>query len=268
MSEFYKKNGYLKPCSASNNPYTYAHDTKGLSIFEFILQDPVRLKNMNEAMKARSSQTSLPYHLFPFEERLSRFETTTGTVLCVDVGSGMGQATLAIREACHDIEGDMVMQDQQEVIDSIEHEIPAGVIVMSHDFFLPQPVRGRLLARPVMKRLTILGALFYYIHRCLHDWPDSDCLVILRHLAAAMTPGVSRLLISEIVMPQGKVDIQTAWSDINMLTFGGIERTEKQWTKLLDEAGLSIAEIHGEEAGCWYRVLEVGHKGTNERADD
>jgi len=108
--------------------------------------------------------------------------------------------------------------------------------------------------------LTAPGALFYYIHRCLHDWPDSDSLVILQHLAAAMKPGISRLLISEIVMPRGRVDIQTAWSDINMLTFGGIERTEEQWRKLLDQAGLRILRVHGEDGGCWFRVLEVVHQ--------
>lgn len=108
--------------------------------------------------------------------------------------------------------------------------------------------------------LTITGALYYYIHRCLHDWPDSDCLLILQHLAAAMTPGVSRLLISEIVMPVGPVDIQTAWSDINMLTFSGVERSEKQWRELLDSAGLRIASMHGEGGGCWFRVLEIVHK--------
>ncbi|RDL36122.1 Uncharacterized protein BP5553_06734 [Venustampulla echinocandica] len=245
MSEFFKKNGYLNPISRSNNPYTYAHDTHGLSMFEFLLQDPVRFKNFNEAMQARSSQTSLPYDLFPFKNKLGEMETTDETVLLVDVGSGIGQATLAIREACRESRGKMVMQDQREVIEGIAGPLPTGVMGMAHNFFKPQPVKG---------------ALFYYIHRCLHDWPDSDCLVILQHLAAAMTPGVSRLLISEIVMPRGPVDIQTAWSDINMLTFSGMERSEKQWRDLLDSAGLSIAFVHGDGGGCWFRVLEVVHK--------
>lgn len=111
-----------------------------------------------------------------------------------------------------------------------------------------------------LTNLTILGALYYYIHRCLHDWPDSDCLLILQHLAAAMEPGVSRILISEIVMPVGHVDIQTAWSDINMLTFSGVERSEKQWVDLLENAGLKIANMHGDDGGCYFRVLEVVHK--------
>lgn len=112
------------------------------------------------------------------------------------------------------------------------------------------------------------GALFYYIHRCLHDWPDSDCLVILQHLAAAMTPNVSRLLVSEIVMPRGGVDIQTAWSDVNMMTFGGVERSEAQWIDLLDRAGLQIVHMHGERGGCWFRVLEIVLKESIQRNGD
>ncbi|KFY73693.1 hypothetical protein V499_06221 [Pseudogymnoascus sp. VKM F-103] len=245
MTEFFKKNGYINPDSRSNNPYTYAHDTKGLNMFEFLLQNPERFKNFNDAMQARSSQTSLPYDLFPFKNKLGEVQTTDETVLLVDVGSGIGQATLAIREACRDVKGKIVMQDQKEVIEGIAGPLPTGVVGMAHDFFKPQPVKG---------------ALYYYIHRCLHDWPDSDCLLILQHLAAAMEPGVSRILISEIVMPVGHVDIQTAWSDINMLTFSGVERSEKQWVDLLENAGLKIANMHGDDGGCYFRVLEVVHK--------
>ena len=61
-------------------------------------------------------------------------------------------------------------------------------------------------------------------------------------------------------MPRGRVDIQTAWSDINMLTFSGVERSEKQWRDLLDSAGLRIESLHGESGGCGFRVLEIVHK--------
>jgi hypothetical protein len=142
MTEFFKKNGYINPDSRSNNPYTYAHDTKGLNMFEFLLQNPERFKNFNDAMQARSSQTSLPYDLFPFRNKLGEVETTDETVLLVDVGSGIGQATLAIREACRDVKGKIVMQDQKEVIEGIAGPLPTGVVGMAHDFFKPQPVKG------------------------------------------------------------------------------------------------------------------------------
>lgn len=117
-------------------------------MFEFLLQHPDRFKNFNDAMQARSSQTSLPYDLFPFKPELSKVDTTNETVLLVDVGSGIGQATLAIREACQEIKGVMVMQDQKEVIDGITSSLPAGVEGMAHDFFKPQPIKGKLSSPP------------------------------------------------------------------------------------------------------------------------
>lgn len=144
MTEFFKKNGYANPDSRSDNPYTYAHNTNGLSMFEFLLKNPDRFKNFNDAMQARSSQTSLPYDLFPFKEELGAVETTDETVLLVDVGSGIGQATLAIREACQDVKGKIVMQDQKAVIEGIAAPLPTGVVGMAHDFFTPQPVKGML----------------------------------------------------------------------------------------------------------------------------
>ena len=144
MSEFLKKDGYQNPNSLTNNPYTYAHDTKGLGMFEFLLKDPVRFKNFNDAMKAKSSQTLLPYNLFPFKDELSKLETTDETVLLVDVGGGNGQATIAIRGLCPGIKGKMILQDQCRVIEGITDPLPGGVEIMAHDFFKPQPIKGMI----------------------------------------------------------------------------------------------------------------------------
>jgi len=69
-------------------------------------------------------------------------KTTEETVLLVDIGSGMGQATFAIRTACRDVKGLIVMEDQEEVIEGIPGPLPEGVIAVAHDFFTPQPVKG------------------------------------------------------------------------------------------------------------------------------
>lgn len=58
-------------------------------------------------------------------------------------------------------------------------------------------------------------------------------------------------------MPRGPTDIQTAWSDINMLTFSGMERSEKQWRALLDKSGFKLQKVHGEAGGSNFRVLEA-----------
>ena len=143
MSQFFKKNGYQNPNSLTNNPYTYAHDTKGLNIFEFLLKDPTRFKNFNDAMQAKSAQTLLPYNLFPFKDELGKIETTDKTVLLVDVGGGNGQATVAIRGLCPRIKGRMILQDQLQVIEGIADPL-SGVEMMGYDFFKPQPVKGMM----------------------------------------------------------------------------------------------------------------------------
>ncbi|CZR66315.1 related to O-methyltransferase B [Phialocephala subalpina] len=243
LSEFLKKNGYQNPNSLTNNPFTYAHDTKGLNMFEFLAKDPVRFKNFNAAMEAKTAQTTLPYDLFPFQEEFSKVETTDETVLLVDVGGGNGQATTAIRALCPEIKGKMILQDQPQVIDGIADPLP-GVEKMGYDFFTPQPIKG---------------ALIYYIRRCLHDWPETECITILRNIRSAMTPGTSRLLISEIVLPIGQTDFETAWYDICMLTFSGMERSEKQWRSLLDKSGFTLVKIHG-VGGTNFSVLEAALK--------
>ncbi|XHG03898.1 hypothetical protein AWENTII_007185 [Aspergillus wentii] len=99
---------------------------------------------------------------------------------------------------------------------------------MAHDFFTPQPVKG---------------ALVYYIRRCLHDWPDEECQQILQNLAASMDREKSRVLITEYIVPEVGSTMFSAWMDQTMMTFGGLERTEKDWARLLDISGLHLVKI-------------------------
>lgn len=57
-----------------------------------------------------------------------------------------------------------------------------------------------------------------------------------------MSPGYSKLLIHEMIVPEKGADIVHATLDIAMMCFGGgKERTAKQWTQLLESAGLIIS---------------------------
>ena len=59
--------------------------------------------------------------------------------------------------------------------------------------------------------------------------------------------GRSRILITDTVIPEIGVSRHAALQDINMMSFGGMERTYPQWERLLREAGLSIKRVwsHG-----------------------
>ena len=79
----------------------------------------------------------------------------------------------------------------------------------------------------------------------LHDWPDDHCVKILQNTASAMKPGYSKILISDVVLPDKGA---TAWpteSDFAMMSLlAAMERSASQWTNLLERAGLKVVKIH------------------------
>jgi hypothetical protein len=46
------------------------------------------------------------------------------------------------------------------------------------------------------------GAYIYFMKFILHDWSDEQSLQILRHIHDAMTPGYSKLIIEEFILPE------------------------------------------------------------------
>lgn len=88
------------------------------------------------------------------------------------------------------------------------------------------------------------------MHSVMHDWPDEQCQQILAKLASAMTPGYSKLLLNENVIPDTDAHWETTCLDIIMLSlFGAAERTERQFHKLVEGAGLKIVKIWTAEKG-------------------
>ncbi len=78
---------------------------------------------------------------------------------------------------------------------------------------------------------------------------------ILKNIAVSMTTK-SRLLIAECVLPPTGVNVEGAWMDLIMMTFGGRERTEEQWKEIVTGAGLRLEEVY-DMAGTHYGVVEA-----------
>ncbi|PVH79658.1 o-methyltransferas-like protein [Cadophora sp. DSE1049] len=237
---FFKKNGWQNPTSPTNNPYTFTHRTNGKTMWEFMAQFPDRTEAFNAAMQAQTAGLGWIVGIFPFEAELSKVPTDDETVLVIDIGGGRGQATVEIRTLTKEIKGRVILQDLPDVVNEISEPLP-GIELMKYNFFEPQPVKG---------------ALIYYIRRCLHDWPDADCIKILKNIAAAMDASTSRLVISEVIIPEQGVDLETVWSDLTMMTFAGCERTLQQWEALLDAAGLRLEKTYGAKATS-YNAIEA-----------
>jgi hypothetical protein len=83
----------------------------------------------------------------------------------------------------------------------------------------------------------------YLLKSVLHDWPDEDCVRILRSCRNAMDDdGV--ILLVEIVLGRSDHARTAAFSDLNMLVMtGGRERTADEYAALFDRADLKLARV-------------------------
>lgn len=88
------------------------------------------------------------------------------------------------------------------------------------------------------------GARAYYLHGVLHDWPDKQARQILHNLKEAMTPGYSKLLVHDHVIPESRPHPHTTAYDLTMMVkLSALERTESMWRELLGSVGLGIITI-------------------------
>lgn len=59
-----------------------------------------------------------------------------------------------------------------------------------------------------------------------------------------MTPGYSKIIINELVIPDENASLFTTRSDMNMMAMlAAMERSEQQWRDLLGSVGLKILNI-------------------------
>jgi demethylsterigmatocystin 6-O-methyltransferase len=200
-----------------------------LSGFEWLRSEPRRWEAFQQAMSI-NAQARVPWFtVFPLETELGSFlESKPGVPAFVDIGGGFGHQCGALAAAIPRLKGRLVVQDMAQTV-AIAPPLD-GVEAQAHDFFEAQPLRG---------------AKFYYLRCVLHDWPRDKAAAILSRVREAMEPGVSQLLIDEIVVPNSGAHWQAACRDmLMMMGAGASERTVDEWTDLLDEAGLRVVKIH------------------------
>ncbi|KAF7926645.1 uncharacterized protein EAE97_010154 [Botrytis byssoidea] len=112
LTPYFKENGFKEPDSIKNNPYTFAHRTNGLNMWEYLSLHPERLRIFNLGMNRISSQ----------------------------MWGGQGQAITAIKDIIEGTKGRLILQDREEVM--LENPDPIhGIEKMTYNFFTPQPVK-------------------------------------------------------------------------------------------------------------------------------
>jgi hypothetical protein len=77
----------------------------------------------------------------------------------------------------------------------------------------------------------------------IHDWPDDQCLKILKACRKGVNAG-GRLLVVDNVIQPGNDFSPSKFLDLHMLIFpSGCERTEKQFRDLFAAAGWQLSRI-------------------------
>ena len=149
----------------------------------------------------------------------------------VDVGGGQGTLLSLIIDHVPGLKG--ILFDRPEVIQSAGDVLKAAghagqIQVIAGDFFESVPT----------------GADAYIMKHILHDWDDDHCIRLLSNCRQAMAPG-GRVLIVDFVLSEGPESIITQLIDLEMLvmTRGGRERTEQEYSSLLASAGLDLTRL-------------------------
>ncbi|KAF7901467.1 hypothetical protein EAF00_003688 [Botryotinia globosa] len=230
---YFLETSHTSPTNPHDGLMQYAHGTK-LQSFDYFGTMPGNvLGDFNTFMGNTMGARRYWLDWWPVEERVFEGVEGADNTLLVDVGGGKGHDIMAFKEKFGRREkrvGRLVLQDQPHVLEEIgEGELGEGIEKCGYDFFTEQ---------------TVKNSRIYFYHHILHDWSDYKCLEILRGLKSAMKPNYSKLIIHEMILPESGASTYHALLDLTMMAFnGGIERTGKEWRKLLAKAGFEVTGI-------------------------
>lgn len=223
MLAYFHKHGFRSPSVGEQGLWQVAYGCDQ-SLFQWLKDKPREKEAFHLAMTAFRPETARQW----FEQYREKLLTSDRRLLLVDVGGGMGHDARSLLAYHPWMKGRVCVLDLPDVVhDATTHD---GIGFVGHDFFNTYPAEVR-------------GAKAYYLRMILHDWPEHQARAILEKVRRAMSKD-SVLLINDMVISEENVDLYEARMDWLMMAFvSGLERTEKQWTELLEGAGFLIRSI-------------------------
>ena len=194
----------------------------GAPLFEYYATHPDVEASAAARMLART---------LPAAAEFAASEVVRDARTVVDVGGGAGTLLAEVLRERSEIGG--VLLERPGMLEHArgylaEQGVADRCELVEGDFFASVPAGGDV----------------YVLKSVLHDWDDERCVAILQRCRAAMAPP-ARLAIIELLLPQhmttGGPMLHAALLDLIMLAYaGGRERTEAEFTQLLDQAGLRL----------------------------
>ncbi|MBE7557685.1 methyltransferase [bacterium] len=206
--------------------------TFGMECFRYFTEHPERGRIFDAAMTGvHGGETEPMLDAYDF----SRFESVA------DVGGGNGLTLAGILQRHPGMTGVLfelpgVAEGARELLARLG--LTDRCRIVEGDFFASVPP----------------GCDAYLMRHVIHDWDDAKAEAILSNCRRAMGPE-GRVLLVEHVIASGNAPSFGKWLDLMMLVVGGRERTEEQYRRLLEGAGLRLARVVPTAAGV--SVLEA-----------
>lgn len=147
----------------------------------------------------------------------------------LDVGGGNGSTLREILEAHGQLRG--ALFDLPQVVANArrllgETELVDRIEFQAGDFFDKIPVQADCVI----------------LRHVLHDWDDEKSASIIQNSSKALQEGGSLLIVEKVIRP-GNEPSFAKLLDLNMMAIGGKERTEPQYRRLLEQAGMKLHQI-------------------------
>lgn len=117
--------------------------TYGMPMFKYLQKNADAKQAFDDFMTQRRVQNTMHWSdRYPVEKLLGEdLKTDKDAVLLVDVGGSKGHDVVKFQHRFPNMPGQLILQDLPETIRNIE-DPPEGIVLMGHDFFTPQPVKG------------------------------------------------------------------------------------------------------------------------------
>lgn len=189
----------------------------GMSPWEYLSGKPEEAGRFGEAMSNMSSQAIAAI--------LANFDFS-GFEHIVDIGGSRGALLLEILDAVPGARGEVL--DLPPVIEVTRQELSG------------HPLQGRVqLTAGSFFESVPAGADAYLLKHILHDWPDAECVRILRNIREAIRDDGRLLVFDALLVPEAPP--WAHWLDVHMMVLqDGKERSPDQFAALFDEAGFEL----------------------------
>jgi O-methyltransferase domain/Dimerisation domain len=211
-------NHLLDAVQSAKYPFQVAY---GKHLFEYLSEHPQDAGIFDAAMNGfHGSETDAVLDAYNF----------AGISALADIGCGNGTVLSATLKRHPSMRG--IFFDRPHVIERARRAIQAEGL----------SDRSEILAGSFFEGVPG-GADAYFMRHIIHDWSDEPALQILRNIRQKMPPQ-GRLLIVEMIVPEGNDPSIAKGFDITMMLFpDGLERTEKEYRRLLEKGGFELSGI-------------------------